>query len=74
MVVWAGVLSSEDKEESIMRLSLRAILLMGAVLLFVLALVTEEQSSDFLTVGLALFAGAFLVEDLGVGRRWRVGR
>ena len=57
-----------------MRLSLRAVLLIGAVLLFVLALVIEEQSSDFLTIGLALFAGAFLVDELGVGKRWRVGR
>lgn len=74
MVIVGVPVHQEDKEEDIMRLTLRALLLMGAVLLFVLALLTEEQSSDFLTIGLALFAGAFLVEDLGVGKRWRVGR
>jgi hypothetical protein len=57
-----------------MRLSLRAVLLMGAVLLFILALVTEDQASDFLTIGLALFAGASLVDELGIGRRRMLGR
>ena len=57
-----------------MKLSLRVLLLAGAVLLFVLALFSDTRASDFLTIGLALFAAAFLVDDLGIGKRRRLGR
>ncbi len=55
-----------------MKMSLRALLLAGAVILFVLSVVTGP-SFDFLAIGLALFAGASLVDDLGFGKR-RLGR
>ncbi len=56
-----------------MKVTLRGVLLLGAVVLFVLALVSSSQGSDLLAIGLALFAGAFLVDDLGIGKR-RLGR
>jgi hypothetical protein len=52
-----------------MRLKVKAILLIAAVLVFVLALFDVGNVSKMTLAGLALLAGAFLVEDLGIGRR-----
>jgi hypothetical protein len=52
-----------------MKLSLKTLLLAGAVLFFILAIFVTSNSFKLSMVGLALFAGAFLVEDAGVGRR-----
>jgi hypothetical protein len=52
-----------------MRLGLRAILLIVAIVLFVVAMVREGNASDLIALGLAVFAGAFLVGDMGLGRR-----
>ena len=43
-----------------MNLGLRTILLLVAVVLFVIALFSNENFSDLLALGLAAFAGAFL--------------
>ena len=43
-----------------MNLGLGAILLLVAVVLFVLAVFSDENYADFLALGLAAFAGAFL--------------
>jgi uncharacterized membrane protein len=56
-----------------MRLTPRALLLLGAVVLFVFALFTE-RAIDMLAIGLALLAGASLVDELGIGRRRMLGR
>ncbi len=53
-----------------MNVSLRALLLIGAIVLFVLAILLEEKTT-LLALGLAAFAGAFLVDDLGIGRTRR---
>jgi hypothetical protein len=52
-----------------MNLGLRTILLLAAVVLFVIGLFSDLHQGDFITVGLAAFAGAFLVEGLGMGDR-----
>ena len=51
-----------------MQLGLRAILLVVAIILFVVAAITNgENAFDFLVLGLACVAGALVVEELGVG-------
>ena len=57
-----------------MRIGLRQILLIAAVVLFVIAAVTNSSNSlDYLAFGLACLAGALVVDELGFGRR-RLGR
>ena len=57
-----------------MTLSLKALLLISAIVMFLLALVLDESQFTLLVLGLALLAGALLVEDLGLGRRRRLIR
>jgi predicted cobalt transporter CbtA len=52
-----------------MNIGPRQILLGIAVILFVLAGFSDENYADFLAWGLAAFAGAFLVDELGIGSR-----
>ncbi len=52
-----------------MNLGLRTILLAAAVVLFLIALFSDENYSDLLALGLMAFAGAFLVEGLGLAER-----
>jgi hypothetical protein len=54
-----------------MRLGVRSILLIVAIVLFVVAILRETNPSDLIALGLAVFAGAFLVGDLGLGGRMR---
>jgi hypothetical protein len=51
-----------------MNLGLRTILLLAAVVLFVLAVFTDNPS-DLWSLGLAAFAGAFLSDALGFAER-----
>lgn len=51
-----------------MRLGLRAILLIVAILLFVLAVILDENQFDLVALGLAALAGALLVGELGLDR------
>jgi hypothetical protein len=56
------------------RIGLRQILLIAAVVLFVIAAIANSgNSSDYLAIGLACLAGALVVDELGFGRR-RLGR
>jgi hypothetical protein len=52
-----------------MNFGLRTILLAAAVVLFLIALFSTENYSDLLALGLLAFAGAFLVEGLGLADR-----
>ena len=52
-----------------MKFGLGAILLLVAVVLFVLAVFSDENYSDFLALGLAAFAGSFLATSLGYADR-----
>ena len=48
-----------------MNLGLRTILLLVAVVLFIIAVFSDERFADLLALGLAAFAGAFVAEALG---------
>ena len=48
-----------------MKFGLGAILQIVAVALFVLAFLSDSNYGDFLTLGLAAFAGSFLATSLG---------
>jgi hypothetical protein len=54
------------------RIGLRQILLIAAVVLFVIAAISNSSNSlDLLAIGLACLAGALVVDELGLGRaRW----
>jgi hypothetical protein len=56
-----------------MRFGLRGLLLIVAVVLFILAVVLDENGFDLLAIGLALMAGAMLVGDLGLDRSFDRG-
>ena len=51
-----------------MNVGLRSILLIVAIVLFVLAALTDA-SGDLLAFGLACLAAAFVVDELGIGAR-----
>lgn len=51
-----------------MRLGLRPILLIAAIVMFVLAVLLDTSEVDLVAFGLALLAGALLVGDLGLDR------
>ncbi len=48
-------------------MGLRALLLVVAVILFVLAALTDKNNADYLAWGLACTAAGLLVESLGLG-------
>ncbi len=52
-----------------MNMGLRTILLLVAVVLFVIAVFSDVHYADFLALGLAAFAGAFLSDALGYADR-----
>ena len=52
-----------------MTIGLRGILLVAAVILFVAAALSNSNYGDLLAYGLACFAGASLVGELGLGPR-----
>ena len=52
-----------------MKFGLHSILLLVAVVLFVLAWLSDENFTNFLAIGLAAFAAAFLATGLGYGDR-----
>lgn len=51
-----------------MNLGLRALLLIAAVILFVVAAISDSNYSDLLAFGLACLAGAFLLGESGFAR------
>ena len=56
-----------------MSLGLRAILLIAAVVSFIICIFATEHFSDWLAIGLACFAGAFAVSELGLDRPIGIG-
>jgi len=44
----------------------RALLLLAAIVLFIVALFSDLHQGDFLAIGLACVAAAFVVDELGV--------
>jgi hypothetical protein len=51
------------------KLGLRPILLLVAVVLFVVAAISDQNFADWLPWGLAAFAAAFLVDQFSIGDR-----
>ncbi|HEY3211274.1 MAG TPA: hypothetical protein VGL18_16085 [Actinomycetota bacterium] len=51
-----------------MSLGLRSILLLAAVVAFIAAIFVDKDALKWIAAGLALFAGAFLVSETGLGR------
>jgi hypothetical protein len=51
-----------------MNVGLRAVLLLVAVIFFVVAIFSDLHQGDFMAVGLAFLAGAWLVTELGWDR------
>lgn len=51
-----------------MNLGVRVILLLAAVVSFIICIFATEHFSDWLAIGLACFAGSFVVGDLGWDR------
>jgi hypothetical protein len=51
-----------------MNIGLRGLLLILATILFVVAALNNDNFTDLVSVGLAVFAGAFVVEETGFGR------
>lgn len=49
-----------------MKYGLRTLLLLAAVVLFVIALFSDENWSDLVALGLAATAASFVVDDLGL--------
>jgi hypothetical protein len=55
-----------------MTLGLRALLLIVAIVLFLVAALSDESWSDLVALGLAAFAAALLVGDVKLGGRRRL--
>ena len=56
----------------IVKLGLRSILLLVAVILFVVAIFADKNAFKWLAAGLAVFAGAFLLGEMGGRLRRRM--
>ena len=57
-----------------MNLTPRTLLLIAAVVLFVVAVFSEVHWSDFVALGLAAVAAAFVVDELGLTTGFRSRR
>ena len=51
-----------------MNLGVRVLLLVAAIISFIICIFATEHFSDWLAIGLACFAGSFVVGDLGWDR------
>jgi hypothetical protein len=52
-----------------MTLGLRVLLLIAAVVCFIIAIFTDLHQGDWIAIGLACFAGSYVVADLGWDRQ-----
>jgi hypothetical protein len=71
VAVWrertAATTKRTDREETLVKLGLRTILLLAAVVVFVVAIFVDKDQVKWLTAGLALFAASFLATELRGG-------
>jgi hypothetical protein len=51
-----------------MKMGLGSILCIAAVVLFVIAFLSDDNYGDMLALGLAAFAASFVVDTLGLGK------
>jgi hypothetical protein len=56
-----------------MNVGLRALLMLVALIFFVIAIFSDLHQGDFIAVGLACVAAAWLVGELGLDRRLAAG-
>ena len=56
----------------VVKLGLRSILLLVAVILFVVAIFADKNAVKWMAAGLAVFAGAFLLGEMGGRLRRRL--
>jgi hypothetical protein len=57
-----------------MTLSIRVLLMLLATILFIVAALNNDNFGDLVAIGLACFAGAFVLEETGIGARLMGGR
>ena len=58
----------ETRRRAELRLGLRSVLLVVAIVMFVLAVILDQNAFDVAMIGLACLSGAFLVGELGIDR------
>jgi hypothetical protein len=51
-----------------MNIGLRGLLLLLATILFIVAALNNDNFTDLVAIGLAIFAAAFVVEETGLGK------
>jgi hypothetical protein len=51
-----------------MNIGLRGLLFLLATILFIVAALNNDNFTDLVSIGLAIFAAAFVVEETGFGR------
>jgi hypothetical protein len=66
----AGAAHAKGEEMNLGSFGLRGLLLILATILFIVAALNNENATDLISVGLAVFAAAFVVDDTGFGRMW----
>jgi hypothetical protein len=59
----------DTRRLSEVKFGLRAVLFLIATLMFILAVILDENAFDVAMVGLACVSGGFLIGELGVDRR-----
>jgi hypothetical protein len=52
-----------------MNIGLRGLLFVLATILFIVAALNNDNFTDLVAIGLAIFAAAFVVEETGFGKR-----
>jgi hypothetical protein len=57
-----------------MNIGLKAILLVAAIVAFVIGIFSDTDQGDCIAAGLALYAGAVLVGELGMDRSFGTSR
>jgi hypothetical protein len=67
-------LTRKGEEMNFRDFGLRGLLLILATILFVVAALNNDNFTDLVAVGLAVFAAAFVVEDTGLGSSWGTRR
>jgi peptidoglycan/LPS O-acetylase OafA/YrhL len=65
---------SHERRTVTVNFGLRTLLLLGAVIVFVLAVFSEENAGDLIAWGLAAVALSFLLGDMGWDRRYGARR
>jgi hypothetical protein len=61
-------------DRPMMNVGLKGLLLLLAIVLFIVAALSDENRWDFLTWGLAVFAAGHLVESIPLSGRWKSRR